>query len=160
MCQWKCVCFATDMKTYLQQFLNKIDVVTSKSAEQSANISNLKVKYIGYFEVTYININSCYRWMSFFYEGHFSWCLTWRKNTSGSFFKKSINSTAGWVAFLYVEKWSSIIFLRVSLFIILHYSGHQLKETTNSSPIWTWVMILSCSAWIFLSCWKFLSTNR
>lgn len=66
---------ATDTKkTIYNDFLKSWVSLTSKSAEQTENLSTFKVKYLGY-GVTHIY--SCLGHGSFFYGGYFSSCLTW-----------------------------------------------------------------------------------
>lgn len=70
--------YATDTKkTIYSDFFKSWVFLTSKSVEQTENLSTFKVKYLGY-GVTHIY--SCLGHGSFFYGGYFSSCLTWKKN--------------------------------------------------------------------------------
>lgn len=80
-----------------------------------------------FYEKTYININSCYRRMSFFYEGQFSWCLAWRKNTYVSFLRNP---------FILQRGGGGISLRHYSLFFITVVMCFFLKWSLSSAPAW------------------------
>lgn len=124
---------ATDTKkTIYNDFLKSWVFLTSKSAEQTENLSTFKVKYLGY-GVTHIY--SCLGHGSFFYGGYFSSCLTWKKHT----LVKKKNSTSEESLFN-VEIWHTpptppVIILRRPLFFFTLQTNRSAFMRENNCSI-------------------------